>query len=118
MIDKDEAIRLLRKEVANKGANFIYQRLEEGTICAYFEGDNPSCIVGHALAGTEWQERINVASYNTVGIETVRDAFPDMMDLSAERIFAVAQGYQDEGLTWGRALERAEEEYRKLGGTE
>ncbi len=121
-IDKDEAIRLLRKEVANKGPDYVYERLNSrfsSRSCVYFDEvtGEPSCIVGHVLADTEHVQDI-ATNLNIVGVAHIAEVFPDLMTREATQIFEVAQDFQDRQHPWGQSLEAAEKKYRELGGTE
>lgn len=114
MIDKDEAIRLLRKEVANKGEDFVYERSD----CVYVDHvtGQPSCIVGHALADAGVDMSTFYGAANIRGI--LDHSFRDLLDYEASLVFGAAQIAQDEHVPWGKALAEAEDKYRLIGGTE
>lgn len=128
MIDKDEAIRLLRKEVANKGGDFVYRSPvtpweEPGQgICVYFHEGEPSCIVGHAISDYVADDERKNFDYEgnevcSIPADVLGMKIPDV-SFEAGRIFKAAQRHQDNGNSWSAALEEAEIAYRELGGTE
>jgi hypothetical protein len=108
-IDRDRAVELLRQQVEKVGADHVYG----SRVCVYFNDDGcPSCIVGHVLAdlGVQLGQVHELASGadmgNGIAINAVRVEGVEMTE-GARTVFAVAQRLQDNGETWGDALEGA-----------
>lgn len=106
---------LLERAVAEKGADYVYERDEVGR-CAYFNQDgSPSCLVGHILHykgvtiddlkdSRAWREDGMNANASVAALidSGVLDA-----PYSAATLLRNAQINQDSGFEWGRAVEDA-----------
>ena len=139
MISGDVALELLRKARNEKGGNYTYEPLERdsGGTCVYTTPDNePSCIVGHALAYAGVPISVlHAIDYGgaTVTLKSDYDEYertfeaslddtpingPEVLDWlerngyelssGAVDLFRAAQAAQDAGNTWGEAILRAE----------
>jgi hypothetical protein len=118
-IDAARAITLLREVVAEKGADYRYQKVKSwGSLaCLYVHDGSCSCLVGHALhhAGVPTSELNALDFYGNddgdTGIAQVYGRLPDRFQLTghAVEVLAAAQNAQDDGLSWGEALSAAEE---------
>lgn len=115
MITLDEARELLKKAVDTQGPGFIYNpggdnvcHYSPREVDTYFSAGHPAvksgCLIGVALrlAG---EDRHN--AYRG-GVNALAYDFPDMMTEDAAAYFRRAQIIQDNGQTWGAALEHAE----------
>lgn len=127
-IDKDKALELLKAAVELKGEDYVYKKVNGS--CMYVdipwvwddevehyvyvpEEATHSCLIGVALhlAG------IPLAAFTDLFVNE-EDASAALYALQEEglvefdeivsRIFMKAQGFQDQGLTWGEALRAAE----------
>lgn len=106
-ITPEKAIALLEECVAEKGAAFIYER-PQGNACAFVDKGVPSCLVGHALH----KAGITLAAlrrFDKVGgnIECLVNDGSIALPEVATSIFQRAQELQDDGWTWGKALNEA-----------
>jgi hypothetical protein len=108
LTDVNVVSELLKRAVAEKGADYIYPGA--GEKCYYFEPDGtPSCIVGHVLYylgakaedswSDDWNEDTDVSSLRYRGIVEMTT---DTMNLLRQ-----AQMTQDSGISWGESIERA-----------
>lgn len=107
-LDLGEAVVLLEKAIADKGADFVYS--PEGTSansangCVYFKGGAPSCIVGHVISymGLEYDASIEGTMASTalenLGVE---------LDVQTRLLLNKVQDAQDIGTPWGEALNEA-----------
>jgi hypothetical protein len=105
-----DALRALEEAVAEKGEDYAYTGFDEEdprfACCLYVYGGQPSCIVGNALHRLgipldafepyEGKEIIDVVA---------RVNWP--IEVDAVDVLAVAQGEQDAGRPWGKALAKA-----------
>lgn len=113
VIDLDRAVELLEAEVAEAGADFIYEKDKRDRgdypVCRYVKNDAPSCLVAKALfrAGVP-MEVLTGLDFQAEGLSTpIADAvFSDDIELSddARMAFRKAQDAQDNGDSWGEAL--------------
>jgi hypothetical protein len=109
LLDVPDVLADLRAVVAEKGADYVYDR----EVCVYADGDGcPSCIVGHVLArrGLLTEE---VAQTNPVAGEL--DGFTRRARQVLERAQELQDGRYDalgevvlERHSWGEALAEAE----------
>jgi len=108
----DKARELLRAAVELKGADYVYQKREDGT-CLYVhqEGDGsltPGCIVGTALhLGGLSLEAMHAENYGQIGFLLESDWCGLTADPDAKMLLRVVQAHQDNGFTWGEAVRRA-----------
>lgn len=109
----EKAHELLKRAVAEKGEDYVYQPETVGTYnrrCRYFGPEGaPSCIVGHVLA--YMGVSIDPESYeNRVGVWTLGQEELLRADAAAIEALSVAQDVQDMGGPWGSALREFEQE--------
>lgn len=107
-IDADKALELLEDVVTEKGADFVYEAPGGG--CLYVNGNQPSCLVGHALVRAGVSIEVLSKLDGTRGSVPISSAdLSDAATLSeaASYIFSVAQDLQDGDNTWGYALDKA-----------
>jgi hypothetical protein len=101
-LEFNEALTLLRNAVEEKGKEYIYPDWEGD--CHYFEGDGtPSCIVGYVLAAkgvtkADLVDDQNEDSVHELGITA---------DEKTETLLMGVQRWQDVGIPWGTALQKA-----------
>lgn len=109
-IEYDAAVALLKEIVAEKGEDFVYERIydasKDDSVCRYVEAGAPSCLVGNFLA------RLGVSLEEMVGLEGKAASFvmehltPDVGPKTIT-LLNEAQYHQDAGKPWGYALDRA-----------
>lgn len=126
------ALELLIDVVDTYGPETVYERTDIHTIwyraaspgseviegCRYEYEGAPSCLVGHVLyrAGVtvdllrQLDQEGCPAGALAYGVESV--------EVGAALVLDVAQRYQDNGATWGEALDMARDAYEKLRGLE
>lgn len=113
LITKSKALELLEAAVAERGADYVYERdgtRQSGPGCTYVRGGQPSCLIGLAMAKAgvpieqlaEWDTRDNSAACFVL----VDD---ELATKTAVDVMATAQSLQDIGETWGEALQAARE---------
>lgn len=119
-LNRREAIEALR-EIATGKEDYVYVDPSPATVpvvgyvnCHYAHGDEPGCLIGHALAAQGVPiERLQHfdESANTVAglVERGELSFSDEAVLFA---WGRAQSAQDTGRSWGAAIEEAEDEIR------
>lgn len=108
-ITTEDALRALEEAVAEKGEDFVYERVENGhgfLTCQYVVGGAPSCIAAHALV------RLGVPVGDLASLEGqtpsgLADAGVIDADAEAIKVLDQAQSAQDAGETWGAALATA-----------
>jgi len=109
----DRALELLREVVAEFGEDYKYphypaERLPDGRKlrCFYVRDDQPSCIVAHVLhrAGIPVQDLVKVEGLGPADTEGTT-LFGQWADLLARQLLREVQVQQDEGETWGNALQ-------------
>ncbi len=120
IIDGPEALSLLKRAVAEKGAEYVYPDAErdvDSRQCNYFVGGKPSCIVGYAMSYVGiGQEDLTKPFFNAADVNTFigQEVF---FTENATRVFSAAQtiqdrepdsGYEDEDRNWGLAVQEAE----------
>jgi hypothetical protein len=112
-IDALRAVELLEKAVAERGEEWVYQRVHDPLydfcgdgVCLYVNEGQPSCLVGMALVlhGVPVQR---LEEINRVGAGALHDHFAEVVAASAAEVFREAQTAQDSGATWGDALSAA-----------
>lgn len=115
LITKAKALELLEAAVAERGADYVYERIgfdsnSTGPSCVYVRSGCPSCLVGLAMtkAGTpieqlaEWDTRFECDAQSVLLDDGLATA-------GAAEVLTVAQSVQDDGGTWGEALDAAKE---------
>lgn len=127
-IDKDKAIELLEKQVADKGEDYVYPYAtclyfaEEKTLDAEYEPvevecGTPLCIVGNVYADLGLTaEDLYFHDYDSVTVSQDGQVGenlpnPDKVVLTEEaiQVLQTAQIHQDAREPWGKALEAAKE---------
>jgi hypothetical protein len=109
---------LIEGAVALKGEDYVYPRREtsEDEIgwggCDYIRDGQPSCIVGHVLvaAGVD-PTALSLEEGQSAWTVTAR-LLPEW-GTDIQRALDSAQSAQDQGMTWGEALEAFKEELNK-----
>lgn len=132
IIDRDEAIKLLKAAVERKGEDFIYNpggnagcsysaetnrssRVDDGPLYDENDKPNPGCLVGHVLydLGVNLKSVHSGSLYSIIGHYENQKNNPLLADPNiqftpaAVAAMGAAQTSQDNGTTWGRALEVA-----------
>lgn len=118
VIDIPEALFCLRRVVYDKGPDFVYEKpvLENWSACVNFNDGKPSCIVGHvfALLGLSYEKASKlqvdgprIAESSALILSNDKN-FPWTFTVGAKSVLGEAQMHQDDGKTWGEALEMAE----------
>lgn len=93
----------LRKAVITNGADYVF---DEDMSCQYFEQGEPACIVGHVFADAGVSEA-DLGAYNATDVDTARSAIGATMEPEASVALTIAQIFQDEGASWGSAVDAA-----------
>ena len=120
-IEYAEAVELLQRAVAEKGADYVYDpdSANPGSYgCAYFQQDGtPSCLVGHVIAYKGLTKGL-LGVWNGSDVDLlVERGFLDL-DERAQWLLANAQNLQDNGKSWGEALDGAIEFAEEVGSVE
>jgi hypothetical protein len=120
-ITLDEAKELLARAVKEKGDNFVYQpiRTSGHPQCAYFtpEDGAPSCLVGHVLAYKGLtHEDLDATNSGVTEVQDLVEEGHIRVDNETLALLTVAQVEQDQGQTWGRAVEEALATYEESAG--
>jgi len=106
-IDRDTALRLLEKQVQLAGSNYVYAAHDN--VCQYVEGGQPDCLIARALV--DYGVPVAVLKEWDSPTREIRQAWekfnPSFLTLAAVKVFAVAQDKQDEGQSWGYAVDAA-----------
>jgi hypothetical protein len=127
MIQLDQARKLLKMAVDTQGRDFQYCSMGEG--CYYFAlDDNSRDSLGHKVYSATNDPRRKTACLIGVALDLAGETrhhnfddrvnrlatkYPDMMSTRAARYFYVAQQHQDNGDTWGKSYDAAEEYLNK-----
>lgn len=91
----------LQKAVDLKGSEYVYWKPDGASGCQYMEGKNPSCLHAHALFSLGYTD---LSQYERMSIKAIFDEL-DVEDDELIRAAARSQYEQDNGRTWGQALE-------------
>lgn len=116
MIDARRALELLTDVVDSGGDDYVYPKVpmspnSQGWGCRYEFQGKPSCMVGHALVRAGVEVGV-LADLDRSGPRAFN--LPDFMPFvspGAAQVFDAAQTLQDNGKTWGVALDHARTEY-------
>lgn len=101
LITRESYREALAKAVELKGADFIYTKPEDAVMCRYMNGDDPDCIHAHALHALGVTQ---LHQYERTSIRVILHDLGVDDDILIEA--AVRSQYvQDNGATWGKALE-------------
>jgi hypothetical protein len=109
IIDAAGAHKLLERVVRGK-EDHIYVR-PVARLCLYEHDGKPSCLIGQALALAGWLPE-ELAVLDNWPVECTEAAalyewYPELFTWGGAAVFDAAQKTQDQGGTWGAALERA-----------
>lgn len=118
-LDAAKAVELLKAAVAERGERYVYSEPEDG--CVYVADGAPSCLVGEALVahglpvGFFYQavsyDKQFAAEANGLPMSLLHKAgVLPFVTARARAALTAAQNVQDQGCSWGDALERAERE--------
>ncbi len=106
VINSDDAIYLLDRQIADKGFNYRYK--DEFAVCSNFglDGTTGQCIVGKSMQdlGLTYDEVGNGSAEGTVNM--LRHS-GWTVSVGAELVFTAAQAMQDSGTVWGAARDAA-----------
>ena len=117
-VSYEQAVLALKKAVAEKGENYVYQRLSKANgvgHCVYFNADrSPSCLVGHVLAdaGLEPLEYTSIANstaisrLETLGVVEFADRDLNGRSRTLDLLLAT-QSRQDCSWPWGEAVKES-----------
>lgn len=100
----------IEKAVADKGADYVYNP-DDSRSCVYTEDGEPSCIIGTALVNLGFEPNPdwdNPMQTDKLLEDTTADTIlPYFFDIPENVVVAArrAQVDQDNGSTWGTALE-------------
>jgi len=115
-IDRDTALRLLEKQVEEAGPDYVYTEPEDTQTCQYLVDDQPSCLIGRALA--DYGVPLGTLAGWDTPTRVIRKVFdelaPDFLTEDAVVIFSAAQSIQYTGDTWGLALQDAHDAARAI----
>lgn len=116
----DRAVELLERAVAERGVDYVYPEDEKAQYdphreqqCSYYVGNNggfrPSCIIGMVIdyLGLREQFLANRGLYEGNPGTNVLSALGVAFDKTTLSLLGEAQTQQDNGATWGDAVERA-----------
>ncbi len=123
-IDADRAIQLLHEARNSKGYDYVDQNSQCGG-CRNTEWDRdeskyvPSCIVGHVLvaAGVPVDTLSDFnGSITTTRVGLTNELGPDAFEITKEAtvVLVTAQRAQDEGKSWGSAVDYADDVFAIL----
>lgn len=112
LIDYDDAVRLVNDEIVKEGSDYVYKQVNFtcANVVKYSDGTiEGSCLVGRALiaAGIAPERFLETDTIDSEVFQVV-DNLPELgMTTKAERFLATVQAKQDNGSTWGQAVEAA-----------
>lgn len=119
-ITLDEAKDLLARAVEEKGSTYVYEQVVNDlgdSQCLYFNPATraPSCIVGHVLAykGVTYDDMFANDVNTFASVATLADTEFIKVDNKTQALLSIAQGEQDQGQTWGNAVQEALETYEE-----
>ena len=109
MITYDEALESLKRAVALKGEDYLYQYPVGVDSCEYKVGGAPACIVGHVLAdlAPDFFESVIKGGRNRQEFRSLVSATDLDIEPDASLLLAEVQWKQDNRMAWGEALEAA-----------
>lgn len=117
----DQAMYAIRAAVNERGYDFKYRNVFEGSACRNVVNGEPACLVGLAMWRfgeayglpenfmLDYQEGTSVL----LASRLKRDGILDVSK-KAQLLLRVAQDIQDERKSWGDALTEAERVYRSM----
>lgn len=93
------------RDKASEAPDFIYRMPPEHGTCMYVHNGQPSCLIGHGLAGAG----IRVPSrHNACTIGALVDFMELPIDFDEVTWLRAAQSQQDRNRTWGDAVAYAD----------
>ena len=112
---KATAIEQEVRSIAEKNPDFVYRSplAEDNERCVYIHNGKPSCIVGQALVrlgvDKEFLHKLDTDYEGGVGILEALQSYDEFEfdDKEAADLVAWSQHFQDTGIPWGEAVERA-----------
>lgn len=116
VITGERALELLRQVVAEVGETFVYRRPAGHDACVYVHSGAAACLVGHALlaAGARLED---LKQLRDCSIDAVSRVGRLWLEWDAAVVFNTAQLLQDEGASWGAALQAASDVFDQLDYT-
>lgn len=124
LLTGEQALLLLRKVVFEKGADYVYKgpNPDRPTICYNVWDGQPSCIIGHVLAelglkASDYEDQALGAELSITSLAgLLRSSKTFEWDISGDavKVLSVAQEMQDEGHSWGAALEAAQIDFERI----
>lgn len=122
MITAPQALAALEAVVAGH-EDEVYQEPNDDKLCVYAYNGSPSCVVGCALAhlGIDTETIAALDSANRLGGPILASSLCDTgplaghIDADASAVLGAAQHTQDDGETWGYALNEARFRAFELG---
>jgi hypothetical protein len=116
VITGERALDLLCQVVAAVGETFVYRKPAGHDACVYAHDGAAACLVGHALiaAGARLEDLDRLRDCSIDAVSRVGRLW---LEWDAGVVFNVAQLLQDEGATWGAALQAASDVFDQLDYT-
>lgn len=113
IITSEAVTQAIHKVVEKKGADYIYPNSGPGASCFYSENGAPSCIVGWVVADLDAQAFDSLVEYESAESESFTanelGARTNLkFGVGVEWALSAAQEIQDNGGTWGLALQAYE----------
>jgi hypothetical protein len=110
----ETALDALEKAVADRGEEYVYPRqgTDTNSSCLYWHKNEqaPGCLVGLALHQLGVSAEV-LESFGPAGIRMLAPSLPHLsgveMSPAALELMSKVQCYQDQGMPWGSALDRA-----------
>ncbi len=90
----------------NGAEDTVYAPASQQQGCAYFHEEFPGCLHGHVFAALG-HDRDSMGTNNEKPAPLVYPALGYALTSRAEQLVAVSQDAQDQGETWGRAIDAA-----------
>lgn len=107
-----DVVNVTSEVVEEYGRDFVYT-MPDGKQCLYQSEGYPSCLVGHVLnrVGVSIDALVDLDSgeYDDIPeeLQAVAETNGVLVDLDALGMLLEAQGYQDNGMPWGDAWDKA-----------
>lgn len=123
-IDERRALELLIDVVDAYGEGTVYEKVrltvndeivdDYGIGCRYQYKQQPSCLVGHVIhrAGVP-MSTLEAMDVNGVAANELT-SYPTGVTVNGASVLNAAQIAQDQGKTWGEALENARKQYDRI----
>lgn len=110
----EQALELLERAVATRGADFVYEKPEGEDFCKYVRDDKPDCLIGVVLSMVGWTNEELKAADKLGTVHGVAVDFAERLGSDAIVVLGAAQAVQDDGASWGKALTAARVEAARL----